>query len=1101
MWLTELRDSLGGPCWHGCSQPPRRLCPQVPISFKDLAVRFSEEEWRLLQEGQREFYRDVMRENYETLVSVGTSELLPLSAFLSPSGPGGATAGESHHDKGQEPPVEHGSQGGQPQQSLHLTALVQLVKEIPEFLFGEVKGTEDYSESGSTSLEGDRATPEVAGAVDTYPPRGLLSSLPESPASHPSLAATPTGSSSSSGPPGDWAQESPLPTIGTADSPLSIEKEGLGASGEPSVHPTQSLDQSKSHRRQDRDSTGTGTAPENSPLQGLINCLKEILVPGPQHRGTAPDLPPSLPGLSVLKQTRAEVESGSLPCPVKTEPVSGDCPLQGLLNCLKEIPEAPDRRPSPSGAGNVRLQEDPGKRNSGGMRCPQTPPLRRSHGAGNMLAMVKVEDSWAQSPPAPASCQLSRQGHSPYFTGDTREVRVPRWGPMTLASRTSSSPLEALEACLKGIPPGGSSPLQPLATSWSRSPQPGDSGSQRLELQPQGSHSEEATREPLLPLSLQGCMREGPGIQPSGPQGTPTSFSSASSSDGDLDFRSPRNNLGQRLGKGYPPGNSPLQGLENCLREIPVPRPQAAWPCSLTVDRGLKRPEPRNWTADREGPRGEACEPPHLGQGRGDAPSRSLRLGSPQMTARPGTWQWPKDETATMPSPLHCLESSLRGILPVRPLRFTCVTGPAPSPSPCSSSSISSSDGEDLRPEPAFWQPPLQKRDPLPSSKGPGPLCPVSGASPRVNNSSCLAEDPERTEPRDCSSLGTGRAEGTGVKSQSPRREGTAEHTCQPGPVSSAEVKEEGKRGEATTYPWPAPQPEERPEPKGTEDPKDLEPGHGQPSSTARTQGKLLSGHPLEPPSKSPLPTTDLSTWPPTSSQPLCPCGRSLQQELHSLGTALTNKLDQLAAALAGLTQEVATMRTRMDRLGRRPQSLGPKGQASWRLTLSRRPRWASRLDHRHLPYWRQKGPTKPRPKILRAQTEGCKAGDRPGLSRGKGNLVPQLPPDGSLVESSRPTCSSSQQITVPGGHTVLTAHPLLEHTGCHQNPLSPSVPPALVPLVASPATSADTEPQAARVAAISIPNQHKEPNSLLGGALSKDLWGGDHRDPRWGTH
>lgn len=44
----------------------------MPISFKDLAVRFSEEEWRLLEERQREFYRDVMRENYETLVSVGT---------------------------------------------------------------------------------------------------------------------------------------------------------------------------------------------------------------------------------------------------------------------------------------------------------------------------------------------------------------------------------------------------------------------------------------------------------------------------------------------------------------------------------------------------------------------------------------------------------------------------------------------------------------------------------------------------------------------------------------------------------------------------------------------------------------------------------------------------------------------------------------------------------------------------------------------------------------------------------------------------------------------------------------------------------------------
>lgn len=269
----------------------------------------------------------------------------------------------------------------------------------------------------------------------------------------------------------------------------------------------------------------------------------------------------------------------------------------------------------------------------------------------------------------------------------------------------------------------------------------------------------------------------------------------------------------------------------------------------------------------------------------------------------------------------------------------------------------------------------------------------------------------------------------------------------------------------------------------------------------ARNQEKLLSGDPPEPSSKSPLPTTLLSKRPPTSLQPPCPCGRSLQQELHNLGTALTDKLDQLAAALAGLSQEVATMRTQMDQLGRRPWSLGPKGQASWQLALPQRPRWANRLNHRHLPYWRQKGPTKPRPKILRAQAEGCKAGDCPRLSKGKDSSVSQLPPDTSLVESSRPTCSSSQQISsAPGGHTVLTALPLLEHTGC-QNPLSPSVPTALVPRVASPAANADTEPRAARVAATSIPNQPKEPNSLLGGSLSKDLWGSDHRDPRWGAH
>lgn len=176
-----------------------------------------------------------------------------------------------------------------------------------------------------------------------------------------------------------------------------------------------------------------------------------------------------------------------------------------------------------------------------------------------------------------------------------------------------------------------------------------------------------------------------------------------------------------------------------------------------------------------------------------------------------------------MPSPLHRLENSLRGILPVRPLRFTCVTGPGPSPSPCSSSSFSSSDGEDLRPEPAFWQSPLQQKDQPPSCKDPVRLCPVSGASPRVNSNSCSAEDRERTEPRDCSSLSAGRAE---EKPHPPRREDGAERTRQPGPVTNAEGK-----GAAAGHPSPAPQLEEKPEPKGTEDSRDLEPGHRPPSA------------------------------------------------------------------------------------------------------------------------------------------------------------------------------------------------------------------------------------------------------------------------------
>uniref|UniRef100_A0A8C0JYL5 KRAB-A domain containing 1 n=1 Tax=Canis lupus dingo TaxID=286419 RepID=A0A8C0JYL5_CANLU len=1001
-----------------------------------------------------------MRENYETLRSLGTAERLPLSAFLSPTEPGGTMEGRSYAGEGQEPPRGGGPLGGAPPHSLHLTALVQLVKEIPEFLFGEVS-PEGESGSGAVSLDGERGSPDAAVTVETCPLGGLLSCLPETPTGWPSMAATSSSSSSSSGLPGAGGQGSPLP-IKTADKPRVTEKEGPEAlAGEPSP-PTSSSSRSSSRKKengkQERGTLGTGLSPGNSPLEGLINCLKEILMPGPQNPEVSPGLPPPVPGQGTSQLTRVELGPGSPPWEVKTEAVSGACPLQGLLNCLKEIPEAPHRRSGPSGVRDPQLQEDPGacQRNSGGPRPLQTPPPGPGPGASHVLSVVKMEDGWTQSPLAPASCQLSKWTHSPSATssqGGDRETRggqVPSWSPVAQASSASSSPLEALEACLKGIPLSGSLPPQPPAASGFQSSQPGDPGSQRPQLQSCRSHSEEVTVGPLLALSLQGYVRGSP-VLPSGPHSTPPSFSSSSSTDGDLDFQSPGGSQARPPGKGSPVGSSPLQGLENCLREIPVLRPQSALSWSSAGDRGPQRTEPKNWTADKEGLRGEACEPAHLGQGQGEAPTRSFRLASPQALTsssvpvpvcyqrglkdpgapRPGPWRWLQDGAAMKPSPLHCLENSLKGILPGRPLRFACLAGPSPSPSPGSSSSFSSSEGDEL------WQLFPQERDRLPGYKGPGPLSPRPGGAP---TGSSPGEGPGRAEPGDHCGLNAGAPQGE----------------------TALTAQELSSRVPALVL--------------------------------ARTHGKPPPRGLPEPPPVAAIPPA-LPQAPPQS----CPCGSGLQPELRSLGAALSEKLDRLATALAGLSQEVATMRTQVDRLGKRPRGPGSKCQASWPWAPSRGPRWSNGPAHRHLPYWRQKGPTRPKPKILRGQADSCRAGDASGLSR-RFRPVSQLPPDAPMAEPSGPSSSPSQQ-PLSSARSCCAGVPVpasLGHTGGHQSPPLLSVPTALPPQMASLTTRGDAEPRFSAVVPPGTLSWPKDASSLMAGVqrtCEEELW-----SPPWGA-
>lgn len=67
------------------SQPHTEQLFQVPVTFHDVAAYFSDEEWKLLHEWQKELYNNVMKEIHQTLVSLGP--LIAASVFsLSPKG-------------------------------------------------------------------------------------------------------------------------------------------------------------------------------------------------------------------------------------------------------------------------------------------------------------------------------------------------------------------------------------------------------------------------------------------------------------------------------------------------------------------------------------------------------------------------------------------------------------------------------------------------------------------------------------------------------------------------------------------------------------------------------------------------------------------------------------------------------------------------------------------------------------------------------------------------------------------------------------------------------------------------------------------------------
>ncbi|XP_066483570.1 uncharacterized protein [Tiliqua scincoides] len=237
-WGAPLARAAGEPAAGAQVQARRGISTLAgtleQVKVEDVTVHFSADEWALLEGWQKALHQEVMQDNYTLLLSLGHSipkEVLT-SLIHQPEGTLEAQALSSSSDggrdaEGEEPPLAeeaveegpweldclsdeaeghlapgNGSEGDY-QSSLHLCALMKLVKEIPEFLYGHGKASGHPSGCSEPEPAAEVLPPQVKAEahMENLHHGSLEADLAEVSLSLSSHPDTPTSSSE-----GDWAE-------------------------------------------------------------------------------------------------------------------------------------------------------------------------------------------------------------------------------------------------------------------------------------------------------------------------------------------------------------------------------------------------------------------------------------------------------------------------------------------------------------------------------------------------------------------------------------------------------------------------------------------------------------------------------------------------------------------------------------------------------------------------------------------------------------------------------------------------------------------------------------------------------------------------------